>query len=45
MLRLREQFIAAICKRIAQAMAAPLKKVKLDYVGIARKLQAVVETP
>ena len=44
MLRLREQFIAAICKRLGQAMAAPLK-VKLDYVGIARKLQAVVETP
>ena len=44
MLRLREQFIAAIRKRIAQAMAAPLK-VKLDYVGIGRKLQVIEETP
>jgi len=26
-------------------MAAPLKKVKLDYVGIARKLQVIEETP
>jgi len=44
MLRLREQFIAAIRKRIGQAMAAPLK-VKLDYVGIGRKLQVIEETP
>ena len=44
MLLLREQFITDAGKRIGQAMAAPLK-VKLDYVGIGRKLQVIEETP